>query len=259
MMRAVRLQQFDRIVETEPFADAQGQLAFALQVLVNQKRLPTGIVLRRGDAPTGGVGDGKFGGAAKTRGSWRRNFRLDQPSRGFAQNAGRIARGVVVDFAAFGSLRLRCNSSELQGCGVGHGDVFIHPDEHSGMRAGHRVYVLVGRQLSVCPQRLVPATADEPLTGRGVLDAGGDALLHLGQRVHAAQIDAQQIQSRVLEMNVSIIEARHHEVAAEIDNLRVRSPLVCRFRHLSRRQECGHREWRSPARALASPGCRYRH
>ena len=127
----------------------------------------------------------------------------------------------MIDLAAFRSLRLRCNSSRFQRRGVGYGDVSIHPDEHCRMRAAHRVNVLAGRQLSVRPQRLVPATAHEPLAGSGSLGAGRDALLHLLERPGAAQIDAEQLQARMFQMNVGIVEARHHEVAAEIDNLRV--------------------------------------
>ena len=120
MMCAMRLQQADRIVEPQPFADAQRQLAFPLQVLVHKKGFPTGIVLSRGDAPTRGVGQRKFGGAAQTRGSRQRDFGLDQSSCRFAQNAGGLAVGFVVDFAACRRLRLRCNSSRFQGRCVGY-------------------------------------------------------------------------------------------------------------------------------------------
>ena len=40
MMGAVLLQHVNRIVEAQPLADAQRQLAFALQVFVNQKIFP---------------------------------------------------------------------------------------------------------------------------------------------------------------------------------------------------------------------------
>jgi hypothetical protein len=88
------------------------------------------------------------------------------------------------------------------------------------MRAGHRVNVLAARQLSVRPQRLVPAAAHEPLAGSGSLGAGRDVLLHPLKRPGAAQIDAEQFQPRMFQMNVGIVEARHHKVAAEINNVR---------------------------------------
>src|ERR1035437_9270532 len=221
MMRAVRLQQADGIVEPQPFADAQAQLAFALQVLVNQEGFPTRIVLGRGDAPARSVGEGKFGGAAQARGGWRRNLGLDQCSRRLAQNAGRLAVSGVIDLAAFRSLRLRGNSSRFQRRCVGYGDVSIPPDEHSRMPAAHRVDILAGRQLSVGPQRLVPAAANEPLAGRGSLGAGRDALLHLLQRARAPQIHAKGLQARMFQMNVGIVESWHYKVATKVDNLRV--------------------------------------
>ena len=107
MVRAVRLQKADGVVKGEPFADAQRQLAFALQVFVDEENVPTGIVLGGSDTPAGGVGQGEFGGAATAGGSWRRDFRLDQVARGLAQNASGLAVGIVIDFAAFRSLRLR--------------------------------------------------------------------------------------------------------------------------------------------------------
>ena len=49
----------------------------------------------------------------------------------------------------------------------------------------------------------------------------GDALLHLGQRLHADEIDLQHLPAAVGEMHVRVVEAGHDEVSAEIDDLRV--------------------------------------
>ncbi len=49
----------------------------------------------------------------------------------------------------------------------------------------------------------------------------GDALLHLGQRLHADEIDLQHLPAAVGEMQVRIVEAGHDKVSAEIDDLRV--------------------------------------
>ena len=89
------------------------------------------------------------------------------------------------------------------------------------MIAGDRVDILARRQLLARPQRMVPAAADDPILRRCRLGMFGDALLHLGQRLHADQIDLQRLPSAVGEMQMRIVESRHHEVPAEIDDLRV--------------------------------------
>ncbi len=49
----------------------------------------------------------------------------------------------------------------------------------------------------------------------------GDALLHLGQRLHADEVDLQRLPSAISEMEMRVVEARHNEVPTQIDHLRV--------------------------------------
>src|SRR5271157_3968919 len=223
MVRPVRLQQADRVVEVEPFTDAQCQLAFALQVFVDEEDVPTRIVLGRGDAPARGIGQGEFGGPATARGSGRRNLRLDQSSRRLTQNAGGLAVGIVIDFTAYGSLSLRRDSADFQGRGVGVGDVPVHAAERRRMAASHCVKVLTGRQLTARPQRVVPSTTHQPIAGSGGFGAGGDALLHLLQRTRAAQVNTLCLEASLFQVYVGVVEAGHHEVTAEIDHLGMRA------------------------------------
>ena len=51
MRFALCVQFIQRGVKRKPFADAGGQLAFALELLVDLEVFPTGIVLHRSDAP----------------------------------------------------------------------------------------------------------------------------------------------------------------------------------------------------------------
>src|SRR4029077_10774802 len=69
------------------------------------------------------------------------------------------------------------------------------------------------------PQRVVPATALNPFTRPGGLDSRGNALLHLVERFAANEIDVELFKSAGAKMHVSVVEAGHDEMAAEIDDL----------------------------------------
>ena len=88
------------------------------------------------------------------------------------------------------------------------------------MVAGDRVDVLPRGQSLARPQGVVPAATDDPVSRRRGLRVFGDALLHLGQRFHADQIDLQILQAAGRQMQVRVVEAGHHEVAARDRRLR---------------------------------------
>ena len=59
-----------RSLEGQPFGDAEVELAFLLQLLVDEKILPVAEVLHAGDAVGEGVGDGEFVAACGDRHGW---------------------------------------------------------------------------------------------------------------------------------------------------------------------------------------------
>ena len=83
------------------------------------------------------------------------------------------------------------------------------------------VDVLTRGQLLAGPEGVVPAAADDPVARRCRLRVVGNALLHLRQRLHADQVNLQQKQSAGSQMQVSIVEAGHNEMSAEIDDFGV--------------------------------------
>src|SRR5271165_3953041 len=146
MMRALCLQQLDRGVKSEPLADAQRQLSFALQVFIDEEDLPTGIVLSGGDAPARGISQGQFSSTATASGTRRRNLRLHQSSRCFAQNAGGLATGIVINAAALRSLRLCCHTTGFEGGRVRNANVAIHTNEYGRMIKSVDIEVLAAGQ-----------------------------------------------------------------------------------------------------------------
>ena len=177
--------------------------------------------------------------AASARASsaaWRRRaglgggiFGLDQVPRSLAENACRLTGSIVIDFAAFRSLGLASNAADFQCYCVGDGDVSIHSAEHRGMAASNRVKVLTRRQLAARPQRVVPAATHQPIAGSRGFGAGRDALLHLLQRFHAAQVHTLGLEAGLFQVHVGIVESRHDEVPAEINDLRVRALQLADF------------------------------
>src|ERR1051326_5794046 len=67
--------------------------------------------------------------------------------------------------------------------------------------------------------RVVPATANNPFSRPGSLYARRNALFHVVKRLAAHQVNIQLFKSAGAKMHVSVIEAGHHEMPAEIDDL----------------------------------------
>src|SRR4051812_5180618 len=95
----------------------------------------------------------------------------------------------------------------------------VHAIEDCRMIACYRVNVFLCRRFLFCPQRMVPATANYPLSRPGGLDASGNALLHVIQRFAADKIDVEFFKAAGAEMHVRVIKAGHHKLAAEVDDL----------------------------------------
>src|SRR5581483_5779791 len=100
MRIALLLQFIERSIEWQPLADARGELAFLLQFLVNLKTLPTGIVLRRGDAMFRQVGQRDLDAATPIFMGRSGDHSQNSALRRIAQYAGRFSIFVAVDLAA---------------------------------------------------------------------------------------------------------------------------------------------------------------
>ena len=69
---------------------------------------------------------------------------------------------------------------------------------------------------------MVPASTDDPLAGPRFSHCVAQTLLQLGDRGSAVHAHIQQILTRAAEVHVGIIETRHDEPPAQIDDLRGR-------------------------------------
>ena len=93
---------------------------------------------------------------------------------------------------------------------------------------------------------------------RGFVRPLSNALLHLLQRPRPHQVDVHLLEAAGSQMAVRVVESRHHEVSAQIDDLRLRCPSACGSRRCCRQQRCARHAPPGPAPAPASPGCKCR-
>ncbi len=221
MVGAGFLQIFYWTVKGKPFGDAQCQFVLALQLFVDEEIFPSGVVLRGGDTPAGGVLQGQFDGAAPHQFRRRGNKTADQSHGRLAHNAGRLAISIAVDLAALRVFCLPGDGRSFERCCIRHEDVTIHAGEDGRIGAAHFVEVGARGQHLLRPFGVVPAASGDPLAGRGRLHAVGDALLHLLQRLGPNEIHVQLLEAAITEVQVGVVEARHHESAAEVHHLGV--------------------------------------
>ncbi len=219
------LQIAQLIVKGHPFGDAGGQFSAMLELLENLEIIPAqlrvsgvGIVLRGSDAPLRQILQGGFDSLSATVMVRFGDHRGHRVTRGFTQNAGGLAGGVAIDFAAFRILAGNRDAGQLQRPGVSDGDVSIHALQKDGMVGGDFIDVPAAGEFFHRPQSFVPASADNPFAGSGALHSVANAVAKFGQGFYAAQFHGQAPKARVGQVHVSIVESGHYKVPAQIDD-----------------------------------------
>ena len=118
------LQIAQRRGEAEPFGDADGELAFFLDVAIDEEIVPIGIVLDGGDAIFGKVNENQVDAFAALRG--RRIGHVlsyEAHCRTFFQNAREFAVLGAFEFSSFGIGGVVQDASKFEGEGVSDRDV----------------------------------------------------------------------------------------------------------------------------------------
>ena len=64
---------------------------------------------------------------------------------------------------------------------------------------------------------MIPAASQEPVSSRSSGGGSAHPAQHLGQRSTACEVDRELHASRIAEMHVGIIDARHHEGPMQIE------------------------------------------
>ena len=160
MAGSALLEDRDRLVELEPFGDAEGEFAGVFEFFHGEEVVPVGVVLHAGDAVGDDLCDGDHEGLAALLEGRRRNFADDQGvGTGLAEDAGRIAGVVAVDFGSGGVGGGRGDASGGESGGVGHGHVAVYANEEGGMSCGDLVEIGPGGQFVVSPEGVVPSSA----------------------------------------------------------------------------------------------------
>ncbi len=93
--------------------------------------------------------------------------------------------------------------------------------ENRILRRDRIEFLFIGEFL-VGPQRVVPATAGDPLAFFVLRHGIGDALLQLFNAGDAVQPHGEHVRARVAEVHVGIIEAGHDEFAHELNGFGAR-------------------------------------
>src|ERR1700751_4180088 len=206
----------------QPLGDAHGKFVFVLQVAINEKIIPVGIVLNGGDAVFGDVGKDQLDAVAALR---RRRFGdvlLDKADCGaFFEHAGEFAVGVAFEFAALGIGRVLRDMGQLKRDGVC--DRYVAGDvcKEDGIFWRDRVELLLGGEFFVGPEGVVPAAAGDPIAffvgGYGT----GYALLQFFRGGDTVQADCEHVGGGIAQMDVGVVEAGHYEFVAELDGFGV--------------------------------------
>jgi len=211
-------------VEVEPLGDAEVEAVVALHGFEGEPVVPVAEILHAGDAVRERVDDGDVEGFAAHLGVDGRNLRHDERDGGLlADDAGGRAGGVQVDLAARGGFGRRRDSGGDQRGGVGDDDVAIGAVEDCGMAAGDGVDVGAGGQRFRRPFGVVPAGADDPLSGFGGGDVGLDAGEHVGEGDGSVQVDGEFLLAGGGDVGVGVVEAGHDEGSVEVGDLSVRA------------------------------------
>ncbi len=101
MRGAVCQEELDRIVEPQPLRNPHFQLAFSLQLLIDQEIIPVGVVLDRSHAMRRRIVQCQQDGPPSQVRRGGGNVLLNKiQSPALAHNPGQIAVGVVVELAA---------------------------------------------------------------------------------------------------------------------------------------------------------------
>src|ERR1700722_1729972 len=98
------------------------------------------------------------------------------------------------------------------------------------MIAGDAVEILARGQRLVGPERVIPATAGEPVASRALLRFSLDALEHFVEGLGAGEVNVELGLACAAEMDVGVVEAGHDESAVEILSASVWSGQALDFR-----------------------------
>ncbi len=187
-----RFESLKRGGKREPLGDADCELAFLFQLLIGLKIFPGGVVLDGSDAVFGEIGQGQLDAAAPLFGCGRRNLRAGKRHRRtFFEHARGVARGVMLDFTA---ARIGCGPGDpgkLQSEGIYHGYVPGNVRQEHWILWRHFVELLPVRKLFFGPERMVPASADNPLAGPPFSHRVAQTLLQFGDRGSAVHTNIQ--------------------------------------------------------------------
>ena len=168
--------------EIDPLSDADGELVFALKRFEDEPIVPVGEVLNGGDAVRECIVDGEQESLAARVGIGWRNVRRDEiEGRAFANDTGGVAIGVTVDLSAGRIARSVGDVGGAKSGGVGNGDVAVGALEESGMAAGDGVEIMCRGERFTGPLGVVPAAAEDPLTGGQRCGVAAEFCLHRGE------------------------------------------------------------------------------
>src|SRR5450759_75539 len=97
------------------------------------------------------------------------------------------------------------------------------------MIAGSVVHKLLGRELRGGPAFVVPLAPGDPASGRLFRSEVANAVAELRLRPRIAKSHAGQIESAEIEMDVRVVESRHHPLSVQIDDSRMRTEQLADF------------------------------
>ena len=138
------------------------------------------------------------------------------------EDAGRLARRVSNDRAAFRRPRVGPDAGEPHGERVRQPHVSVEPLNEDRVVGGDGVDELVDRERLARPGFVIPEAAEDPaalrLTCRIVAETAREVLLAR----RGTQVDADQFVGAADQVHVRVVEAGHEQPAASVDHPRLR-------------------------------------
>jgi hypothetical protein len=186
---------------------------------------------------SGEIGQCHFNSLLSLRLRRGRNHPPHRALRRITQNPRWLTTLIVIDPAPLWIAARTCDSRQLQRSRIRHGKMAVHTIQKNRMIARNFVQIMSARERLHCPESFVPPSAKNPHTGQRGLHLGSDALTKFFDVLHADQIHGQFLRTRIREVKVRVIEAGHHKVSSEVDNLSVGALKLFNFKVRANRQD----------------------
>ena len=219
--------------------DARRQRAIRIERSIDgDERRRHAAVRRRGDAERQLMAERGGDHPLVVARARRRQHAVDEPHRGLAQQARRLAAVVALDRAARRRLGARADAGARQRRAVDRIDVPARPRQHDRPARRRAIEIAARGRASLPQRRLVVAAPEHPGVLRRAIREPPHVVDERVEARRAAQIEHRRQQMADLpDVRVRIVEAGNQRAAAEVDARRAAVRRAQKIRRLADRRD----------------------